>query len=93
MILMPEKPEKIETGGKTSQSSLAKKTGSWRTFRPIITDKCIGCGLCVSYCPEGCIILIEKPKKKAIIGYNYCKGCLICMNECPTKAINKEMEK
>ncbi len=38
-------------------SSRANKTGSWRTFKPIINDNCIACGICVHYCPEACIEL------------------------------------
>ncbi len=67
------------------------KTGTWRTFRPIVDkDKCIGCGICERFCPDGCIEIINK---KCEIDYDYCKGCLICMNECPVKAIDKEIEK
>lgn len=65
-------------------NSVQNKTGSWRSFKPIITNKCIGCGTCARFCPENCI-LIEN--KKAKINYDYCKGCLICVNECPVKAI------
>jgi 2-oxoacid:acceptor oxidoreductase delta subunit (pyruvate/2-ketoisovalerate family) len=64
------------------------KTGSWRTFKPIVTDRCVGCGLCVSFCPEGCIKINEK--RKAVIDYNYCKGCMICKSRCPQKAIQSE---
>ncbi len=71
-------------------SSKKVKTGAWRTFKPIVTDKCTGCGICVIFCPEGCVKL---KNKKAKIDYDYCKGCLICMNECPVKAIKKEREK
>lgn len=65
------------------------KTGSWRSFKPIVTGKCIGCGVCAFFCPEGAIRIKDK---KAVIDYDYCKGCLICMNECPQKAIKKELE-
>lgn len=86
--------EKLETGCKTKQDTLSKKTGSWRTFTPVVTEKCIGCGQCVANCPEGCIVLAEKKgKKKASIDYAYCKGCLICMGLCPVKAIEKKVEK
>lgn len=75
-------------------SSKANKTGSWRTFRPLVSDKCIACGLCVQYCPEGCIRIVEKGgKKKAVIDYDYCKGCLICVGQCPSKAITSERER
>ena len=81
--------EKIETGCKSTQTTLDRKTGSWRSFHPIVTDRCIGCSTCVSICPEGCISLVGGDKKKAKIDYDYCKGCLICMTQCPSKAIEK----
>ncbi len=79
----------LEKGASTAKRT-NNKTGSWRTFRPVVTDKCTGCGICASICPEGCIILRDK---KAKIDYDYCKGCLICVAECPVKAVIKEMEK
>jgi len=71
-------------------SSKKNKTGDWRSFRPRVTEKCTGCGICVQFCPEG---IIEIKNKKAVIDFDYCKGCLICANECPAKAIVKEKEK
>jgi len=67
------------------------KTGAWRTFIPDVTDKCTGCKICESFCPDGCIKVNPKTKK-AEIDYDYCKGCLICENECPFKAITSKME-
>jgi pyruvate ferredoxin oxidoreductase delta subunit len=69
------------------KSTRDNKTGSWRSFTPVITDKCIGCGICAEFCPEGCIEIIDK---KAKIDYDYCKGCLICARQCPVKAIEEK---
>ena len=75
-------------------STASNKTGTWRTFIPIVTDRCKGDGICVMYCPEGAITLKDVAgKKRAVIDYNYCKGCLICMEVCPHKAIEKKVEK
>ncbi|MBN2335468.1 pyruvate ferredoxin oxidoreductase subunit gamma [Candidatus Bathyarchaeota archaeon] len=62
----------------------------WRTFRPVTdAEKCIGCGQCWMYCPDGCIEMVEG---KAVIDYNYCKGCGICAEECPVNAVEMVME-
>lgn len=75
-------------------SSKQNKTGSWRTFRPIVTDKCTGCKICEWYCPDSAIKVKEiNGKKKAVVDYDYCKGCLICVGVCPSKAITSEKEK
>lgn len=75
-------------------SSLENKTGSWRTFKPIIDwNKCIGCSTCTKVCPEGTINMIEvKGQKKAQVNYDYCKGCGLCAKECPVRAIIMEKE-
>ncbi len=67
------------------------KTGSWRTFRPIVDrEKCTGCGMCEKFCPDNAIKVVDG---KAVIDYKHCKGCLICMKECPANAIKKDREK
>ena len=67
-------------------STRKNKTGSWRTFNPIKSEKCIQCGICYNFCPEGCI------SQEIEIDYDYCKGCGICAEECPVKAISMERE-
>lgn len=76
------------------KSSLANKTGSWRTFRPKIdSQKCIGCQTCFKICPEGCIAMIKNVAKNlAVVDYDYCKGCGLCAEQCPVKAISMEKE-
>jgi len=87
--------EKVSTAGNIEEAGSAERnrTGSWRTFRPVVTDKCTGCGMCELYCPDSAIKVQEQGgKRKAVVDYSHCKGCLICMSVCPAKAIEKEKE-
>ncbi len=67
-------------------NATANKTGDWRSMKPTYThSRCIKCGLCATYCPEGCIGPIAEGYWEADM--DYCKGCGICAGECWTKAI------
>jgi len=62
------------------------KTGDWRSERPILdSGKCIKCGICYIFCPEGCIGQNSEGYFEADLFY--CKGCGICARECWTRAI------
>ncbi len=66
-------------------TSTENKTGAWRALRPQVdSSKCVKCGICHNFCPEG---IMGNPKKIPEIDFEYCKGCSICANECPVKAI------
>ena len=62
-----------------------------RSFKPVVDmEKCIKCGICETYCPDGTVILLDK--KQVIFDYRFCKGCGICSNECPRGAIEMVRE-
>ncbi len=83
-------PMKTEAGLVGPGSFVENKTGSWRTFKPILDhEKCIMCLFCWFYCPEGCI---ERTNNTLNINYDYCKGCGICASECPKNAIEMVRE-
>ena len=50
------------------------------------TDKCIGCKLCYSKCPQKCIDISVKP---VIIHQNNCLHCGNCYEICPAGAVEK----
>ncbi len=62
------------------------KTGDWRSQKPVYyEERCIKCGMCLLYCPEGCIVRDETGNYVADL--YYCKGCGICAKECPVYAV------
>ena len=79
----------LEAGNivKEPGSADARRTGDWRTQRPILDEKkCIKCALCWLNCPD---IAIKPPNKKGyyVADLDYCKGCGICAEICPVDAI------
>ena len=59
------------------------RTGDWRSQRPEWDkEKCIKCGACYMFCPEGAISM--KMDGYPEIDFYFCKGCGICARECWT---------
>ena len=78
----------LEIGSIVTEPGSASQyqTGDWRTLRPVYdTSKCIKCGLCAIFCPDGCIGQNAEGYFEADLFY--CKGCGICARECWTQAI------
>ena len=50
-----------------------------------ITDKCIGCSICLKNCPVGAIT--GSIKERLTIDENICIDCGACSRMCPKKAI------
>ncbi len=68
------------------ESARRYKTGDWRSQRPTYEfSRCIKCGICQIFCPEGCISQNAEGYFEADM--YYCKGCGICAKECPTRVI------
>lgn len=52
-----------------------------------VTDRCIGCKLCYSKCPQKCVDISCKP---VVINQSNCLHCGNCFEICPVRAIVKE---
>ena len=90
----PETWQEVNPGCMVFRSGSASEyhTGSWRAKRPLWeNEKCIKCGVCYIYCPEGCIT--EGADGFFDANLDYCKGCGICAHECwpgAIKMVNEE---
>ena len=55
--------------------------------------KCVGCGLCPSWCFYDAIKIVDvEGKKKSYIAPDKCDGCGLCAALCPKDAIKMEGE-
>ena len=70
----------IEWAGFSFGGAQAKETGYF------VTDKCIGCKLCYSKCPQKCIDITQKP---VVIKQEHCLHCGNCFKICPARAIER----
>lgn len=69
-------------------SSLAFKTGDWRSLRPVLNrEECVYCGFCYNYCPDGAYTDMGPDEKYYKADLDYCKGCGVCAYECPKNCI------
>jgi NAD-dependent dihydropyrimidine dehydrogenase PreA subunit len=59
-----------------------------RKIISIDPEKCSGCGICVSDCPEGALQVIDG--KARLVGDLLCDGLGACLKSCPEDAISVE---
>jgi pyruvate ferredoxin oxidoreductase gamma subunit len=74
-------------------TSVAARTGLWRTMRPVIDpDHCHRCTwICTTFCPDGALHV--DADGAPVIDYEHCKGCLVCVAVCPPHAIRAVPER
>ena len=50
-------------------------------------NRCVGCGTCARFCPNGAIMMKDIGKKKRPYWTYHCEVCLRCMGYCKKKAV------
>lgn len=58
----------------------------------VLGEFCKGCGLCVEFCEQGKLYIVQKPNKRgiqiaAVRPEVDCTGCLQCATICPDAAV------
>ncbi len=80
--------QEMTPGGEIYEPATAAvtMTGEWRSNAPkFIADKCKQCLLCVPFCPDSSIPVVDG--KRVDFDFDHCKGCGICYKVCPFGAI------
>ena len=73
-------------GFEISSMSEKRREGCSGMPKPVVDkEKCIGCGTCVSVCPQG--VLELKDDKAEVVKPEECIGCRSCEAACPEGAI------
>lgn len=80
-----EAREKAERGPMSSEGPKAQHP-------KIMSEACIGCGGCVSVCPEGDVLALIDGKATIVNGHK-CIGHGLCAEECPVGAITMVVAK
>jgi ferredoxin len=61
-----------------------------RKIIKIDDEKCDGCGLCIPFCPEGALQIVDG--KARLVKEDFCDGLGACLGECPQGALTVEEE-
>lgn len=84
----------IQGAAAASKASVWLNKGTLDIEPTVVTvdqQRCRGCGTCVSICPFGAAVLIEKKPDilAAQIDEGLCRGCGICVAHCPSGALSQ----
>lgn len=58
----------------------------------VITDECIGCGVCEIFCKNGAVSQCDTCFTKFVIDESKCEACATCKEYCPIDGAIVERE-
>jgi uncharacterized Fe-S center protein len=70
-------------------ASVSGKLEQHECAKPLIGEKCMGCGKCIESCPVSAMCLEEEKSK---INYEECIACNNCLLSCPESVIDLDWE-
>lgn len=79
---------RLPGGGRKApgRAALLRRVGThYLVSRPMVTDRCVGCGLCILSCPAQAML---KLNGRAHIDSSQCIRCYCCHEFCPVQAID-----
>ncbi len=92
----------IKNVGMGSASRRGKMAQHSDVAPEVMSEKCIGCGVCLEQCAQGAIALVERPEnapkpegahgKIMRIDQKLCVGCARCIHACPQGALTINWE-
>ena len=92
ITLQPEGTDRSAPSIHGAATSVAVKTGLWRSMRPVIDHaRCHRCSwMCALPCPDSAMTVDTQGFPQ--VDLDHCKGCLICVVQCPFHAIEAQPE-
>ena len=53
----------------------------------VLSEDCIGCGLCVEMCPTTPCVFEMQDISAVAVHPEVCERCMLCVENCPTNAV------
>jgi predicted Fe-Mo cluster-binding NifX family protein/ferredoxin len=80
---LKQQVELLEQQKQQLNQKISRLESGHKAVAVVDSEKCTGCGICISVCPTGAI----EVDQQAVVDEETCNGCAACVSECPNEAI------